>query len=259
MIISKLKNTAFYRYLKHRKNVRKFKTFSAIDKQRMDFYSQFMQPGDLVFDVGANLGNRTKIFLKLGAKVVGFEPQKLCADFLKGVLKDEDNFTLIESALGSEVSETEMFVSEKHTLSTLSEQWVNSTHQSGRFTQSEWSEKQIVQVTTLDRMIEKYGAPAFIKIDVEGYEFEVISGLSSPVKYMSIEFASENIDVTYQCIEHMSSLAEMVFQYSEGESMKFTLTDWVSKDDIKQFLHDETMRKKLAFGDVYIKIKELRK
>ena len=39
----------------------------------------------------------------------------------------------------------------------------------------------IVPATTLDELIAAYGIPAFVKIDVEGMEHEVLAGLSQPV------------------------------------------------------------------------------
>ena len=50
--------------------------------ERKEFYSEFIKEGDVVFDVGANKGNRTVIFLELGAKVVAVEPQKECYEHL---------------------------------------------------------------------------------------------------------------------------------------------------------------------------------
>ncbi len=40
-----------------------------------EFYSQFIRPGDLVFDIGANRGDRTEVFVQMGARVVAAEPQ----------------------------------------------------------------------------------------------------------------------------------------------------------------------------------------
>ena len=38
-------------------------------------YGQFVRPGDLVFDVGAHVGDRIAAFRRLGARVVAVEPQ----------------------------------------------------------------------------------------------------------------------------------------------------------------------------------------
>ena len=49
------------------------------NKRRLKrFYAQFIQPGDLCFDLGAHLGNRANAWLALGAKIVAVEPQPSC-------------------------------------------------------------------------------------------------------------------------------------------------------------------------------------
>lgn len=240
-------------YIKHYKDIKRFKILSEDDKHCIEFYKHFIKPGELVFDVGANMGNRTKIFLELDAKVVAFEPQKICSDFLKLALKNNDNFTLVDAALGTKEGEGEMLISDSHTVSTLSKHWVEATKESGRFSQCEWNKKQNVPITTLDIEIKKFGIPSFIKIDVEGYEFEVLSGLRHPVPCVSIEFAAENITNTFKCIDYMKSLSNVLFQFSEGESLHFHLPAWISDREIKNFLEKISYKNKSAWGDVYIK------
>ena len=235
------------------KNIKKFRKLREDRKRWVEFYQQFIKPGDLVFDVGANMGTRTKVFLELDAKVVAFEPEKRCSDFLESDLKGEDNFTLIKAALGDKEAEAEMLLGDAHALSTLSQHWVKTTQESGRFSQHTWNERQHVRVTTLDNVIQKFGVPSFIKIDVEGYEFEVLSGLTYPIPCISIEFAVEVIENTYKCIEYMNSLSNVSFQFSADESIKFYLPTWVADKEIKRNLAKISEQNKLAWGDVYIK------
>ena len=123
------------------------------DELRRQFYGQFVGPGDLVFDVGANVGNRTKVFLKLGCRVVAFEPQASCVGTLRKLYARNGSFTLVEEALGS---------------------------RPGRFRRHDWTQTQPVTVTTLDQAVSCHGLPRFIKIDVEGFELEALAGLSTP-------------------------------------------------------------------------------
>ena len=55
---------------------------SAREKHELEtfanFYGVFLLPGDLCFDIGANLGNRTRCFRHLGCEVVSVEPQTFC-------------------------------------------------------------------------------------------------------------------------------------------------------------------------------------
>lgn len=235
------------------KNRKRFRVLSEEEIRCAEFFRQFIKPNDLVFDVGANMGSRTKVFLYLNARVVAFEPQKTCSDYLKSVLKNEKDFRLVEMALGGEEGEGEMFISDVHAISTLSQHWTKVTKESGRFSSFEWSGKQHVGITTLDRAIREFGTPDFIKIDVEGYELEVLSGLTHPIRCISIEFAAETIEKTYKCIEYLSSLSEVTFQYSTGESMKFDLPIWVPAQEMKRYLAEISKQNEMAWGDVYIK------
>jgi FkbM family methyltransferase len=242
-----------YSYLLKHKDFRNLGMWSQEDERRLKFYRCFIKPNDLVFDVGANMGNRTKIFLKLNAKVVALEPQKMCAKFLESAFKNEKNFTLIRKALGAQNGEAEMFIANEHTISTLSKHWVTATKKSGRFRKNTWNKRQLVEITTLDNMIKQFGIPSFIKIDVEGYEYEVLSGISIPIDYMSIEFAAENIKNTYKCIEYMNSLSDVLFQIVKGEDTIFYLPEWISGEELKSRLSDIINQDSLAWGDIYIK------
>jgi FkbM family methyltransferase len=247
------KDRSGYWYLLNHKNIRNLRILSQEDERSLKFYEHFIKPNDLVFDVGANMGNRTKLFLRLNAKVVAFEPQKMCAEFLESAFKREKSFTLIKKALGAKNSEAEMFIANEHTISTLSKHWVTATKESGRFRQNTWNKRQLVEITTLDNMIKQFGIPSFIKIDVEGYEYEVLSGISIPIDYISIEFASENIENTYKCIEHMNSISDVLFQIVTGEETTFYLPEWIPGKELKKRLSDIINQDSLAWGDIYIK------
>ena len=166
------------------------------DAAMLEFYAQFVSSGDLVFDVGANVGNRVNIFLKLEAEVVAIEPQDECIDLLKSLFGESEKLTIVQGVLGSSVGEAELMVSSANTLSTLSEEWVESVKSSGRFSKFSWDSRKSVSMTTLDQLIQHHGSPALIKIDVEGFEHEVVAGLSEPVRNVSLEFTPECIGST---------------------------------------------------------------
>ncbi|PLX83451.1 MAG: FkbM family methyltransferase [Desulfuromonas sp.] len=222
-----------------------------MDTARRNFYARFVEAGSLVFDVGANLGNRSKVFLALGAETVAFEPQPFCADFLTNVLRHEPRFRLVRKALGATTGRAEMYISNAHTLSSLSPSWIEATKQSGRFSDYSWGQKEQVEVTTLDKAIAKYGRPSFIKIDVEGYESQVLAGLSSPVDYISIEFTFEFLEDTFRCIELIEKIAPGAqYQYSRGETMALALEEWVSALRFREILNNFSQNEA---GDIYIR------
>ena len=219
-------------------------------QQKVRLYSKFLRRGELCFDVGANIGNRTEAFLEIGARVVAVEPQAECARILREKFHANPNFTLIEAALGDSEREADMLISNANVLSSLSSEWVQTVMASGRFAGYNWDRKQKVTITTLDHLVMAYGEPAFVKIDVEGFEYQVLRGLSRPVRSLSFEFVPEFGDAALRVISHLQSLGNVEFNYSLGESMVLELTKWVSGpglvDILKGFGADS-----IIFGDVY--------
>lgn len=223
----------------------------------IDFYSKLISPGDLVFDVGANVGSRTRIFLELGANVVAIEPQDACVDILQGLknkieLRKNQELIILKKALGESECMSEMMISNVKVLSSLSKEWIDSVKKSGRFSDYVWNKKLPVSMTTLDGLIQEYGMPSFIKIDVEGYEFEVLKGLSWPVKNISLEFTPECLHMTYKSIEYLDSLGKAIFNYSLGESMQMSLNNYVAANALINIL-DKYKNNHKIFGDIYCK------
>lgn len=218
--------------------------------KRFNFYSQFVKKEDLCFDIGANYGNRSEIFLKLGAKVIAVEPQPLPYKFLKRKFKNK--ITIDSRALGSENGNAKMFISSASTLTSLSTEWIDKVKEN-RFKEATWNNQIEVEVTTMDNLIDQYGKPDFCKIDVEGYEFEVLKGLSKSIKYISFEFTfPEFVDKAINCIEHLNQLGKMVCNYSEGEKMELGLNEWVSPNIFIDSLNKFSDRG-IIDGDIYVK------
>jgi FkbM family methyltransferase len=222
-------------------------------------YSQFLKSGDVFFDVGANHGNRiSPIVNKLDrrgekVKIVAVEPQAECVKILK--MKFGNKITIIPKGLGERDGEQTMLISNADVLSSFATEWIEATKQSGRFAGTEWYEKRNIQMTTLDKLIEEFGAPSFIKIDVEGYELEVLKGLTQPVKMLSFEYATpENTDQCVACIERISNISggSVLCNYSIGESMKWALSEWLPPDKMVALVRTPEFENS-AFGDVYVK------
>lgn len=220
------------------------------NEKLFNFYTRFVRPGDLCFDVGASYGNWTETFLKLGARVVSVEPQKIPARFLRR--KFSDKIILITKALGSKKGTQKMFVSNATALSSLSKDWVNKV-KLRRYRSVEWNGEIEIEIITLDELIKSYGTPNFCKIDVEGYELEVFKGLSQPIPMLSFEFTiPEFTSNAIECIIHLRSIGEIECNYSPFETFDFALEKWLSSTDfLKIFpkLESENCR----YGDIYIK------
>jgi FkbM family methyltransferase len=246
-----VKGTFLYGALRKFKARKAYRQWTPHDREMREFYSKMLSQGELCFDVGANVGNRVKIFLKLHANVIAIEPQHECERVLREIYGRNRNVTIVQKALGESEGEAEMLISNAHTISSLSPEWIESVRKSGRFSMYTWDKKQVVPVTTLDRLIAQYGMPSFIKIDVEGYEYQVIRGLSRPARMLSLEFTPEFMESTFNCIHHLRKLGDIRLNYSIGETMSFGLEKWVGHEEMSKILSNFGNDNKL-FGDVYV-------
>jgi FkbM family methyltransferase len=225
-------------------------------RRRVGFYRQFVSRGGLCFDVGANRGDRVELLLAVPARVVAVEPQSSCHPVLRERFGRDPRFTLVTSALGAEPGEAELFAADDaqtSVLATLSREWAQSVRASGRFAERRWERRECVDVTTLDSLIADYGMPEFCKIDVEGYEAEVLAGLSTPVAGISIEFTPERPEATDACLARLADLGAYEFNYSLNESLVLASERWSSSDDLLMALAT-FQGDSLIFGDVYARL-----
>lgn len=217
------------------------------DREMLRFYSRFIHKGDLCFDVGAHMGNRTEIFLKLGAKVIAVEPQEDCINQLREKFNNEPRLTLVNKGLSDKEGELTLYICEDATtISTFSDKW-----KTGRFSNYEWNIEKLIPVTTLDNLMKEFGLPVFCKIDVEGFEFQVLKGLSRPITYISFEFTREFFNDVESCVNYLLSLGYVKFNCSLGESAKMLFQSWVTAKKLYQRL--DLVDDSLLWGDIYAK------
>ncbi len=216
------------------------------------FYSQFVNRGELCFDVGANVGRRTKVFLKLEAMVIAIEPQEHCMDKLRKKYGNNNRVVLVQKALGERKGQAQMMLCDSHSLSSLSKSWVETVKASGRYSSCTWNRTVTVPVVSLDGLISQYGKPAFMKIDVEGYEYEVLKGLSQPIRALCFEFTPEFMDSAIKCVEHLSKIGPAKFNYClEDKPTSFVLSKWYTSERMREVL--ESLRSRRTVGDIYVK------
>lgn len=203
--------------------------------QWLSFYKDTLPKNPTVFDVGAHVGSKTRSMRKAGAKVIALEPQQPFARFLRKTLPSD--VVLIEAAAGEKETQAEMSVSTKHpTVSSLRNDFVSSATSAPGFQKVRWDQKQIVQITTLDALISQYGIPNYIKIDVEGFELEVLKGLTHSVELISFEVLAGFPKLALEVIDRLSELGEYEFNVVIGEKATFSWNEWQEQKVVKDWI-----------------------
>ncbi len=237
--------------------------------QRRAFYARFITPGSLVFDVGANLGERTADFLALGARVVAVEPQPGLARHLRerfdaasacNPARDPEpaRVRVVEAALGPEPGRADLITASYHTVASMSPSWIERVSASGRFADIRWGATISVHVETCDRLIATHGLPDFMKIDVEGFEDRVLAGLSRPVPAVCFEFTPEHAPCADACLRRLDALARSagcayLYNFGMGEHAALTLPHWLERDAIAEHLR-RFDGDRVSFGDIYARL-----
>ena len=221
------------------------------DTAAMDaLYARFVQPGELVFDVGSHVGDRIAAFRRLGARVVACEPNPSLVPTLRGLYGEDEMVTLETVAVGRSTGDIEMRINtDNPTVSTASTEFVKASQGAPGWQGQIWETSVKVPMTTLDTLIARHGVPAFIKIDVEGFEAEALAGLTQPVKALSFEFTTIQRDVAHACIARCHELGHLRYNAALGESQTLVHNDWQSAEAIGRWLDDLPMS--ANSGDVY--------
>jgi hypothetical protein len=117
------------------------------------------------------------------------------------------------------------------------------------FERVRWSPGGTVEVVTLQSLVERYGEPAFVKIDVEGLEADVLAGLATPVRGLSFEYLAATRTIALACIDRLAELGRYRYNWSLGESHRLAVPCWIEPQRMRDVL--EALPVDAPSGDVY--------
>ena len=166
----------------------------------------------MVFDIGANVGKFTAKCLKQNPRceVVLVEPNKELIPGLETQFRNRNVVILNELVSSADDEFVDFFIGSENTISTACIDWMRNS----RFSNShQWSSPVRKRTVTLSSLVARYGKPDLIKVDVEGYEYEVFLGLDSKQGEICFEWSEEQFHMVNMTCEHLVRLGYKDFGY----------------------------------------------
>jgi len=192
----------------------------------------------LIFDVGANVGNKSIVFSEISEKIVLFEPDFKSVKMLRARFKNKSKFIIVQSAIGSKVGDANYYsISNDSAYNSLSEKHMNTVVKNRNIVNNHKVKRYTVKTNTLNDFIKEYGRPYYLKIDVEGYEKEVLLGLNEIIPVISFEanipeFLSETIDI----IDYLKALSLDNYLYNYSVNNKLESINYLTADKFKDLV-----------------------
>ncbi len=208
---------------------------------QMEHYARFLKAGDLCFDIGANIGRKSEVFLELGARVIAVEPQPENAQEFWARLGGHPRLELVRKGVGEQPGTATLHINPRFggAVSSMRPDWTVGGDRTVE-----------VELTTLDQLIDRFGMPAFCKIDVEGYEMETLRGLTRAIPAISIEYNASAVERTLECVNYLSRFGSARVNFTPFDESRFLFDDWTDLSSVEARLAEVLVA--IPWGDLFL-------
>lgn len=200
------------------------------------FHKKFLCNEDLIFDLGANHGDKTYIFNKFSKKVVCFEPENKMFSILKNRF-NKKKILLKKKIISNKIENIKFLVVKgNEAYSTINKKSLN---QFNHINKGNIITK-IVRSSTLNNEIKTLGIPDYIKIDCEGAEKKILCNLKHKIRIISFEL---NLPYFYKdgdtIIKYFASTFNSKFNIRIQDSFEFKFKKNISGYKCTNFLKNK--------------------
>jgi FkbM family methyltransferase len=195
----------------------------------------------MYFDIGSNIGDWTLANINQCNKIISIEASPITFKQLVNNCKNDKIICLNYAVCNNNGNDITFYQANCNVLSTINKDWL--TKDTSRFYNEAYTEI-ICKTITIDKLIEQYGLPDLIKIDVEGGEYECITSLSQKVELLCFEWASEVNDISFKCIDYLFNLGftQFYIQFSDNYLFRPQNNDFYDISTIKTKLSNTVLK-----------------
>lgn len=203
------------------------------------FFRRLLNGRDLVFDVGASNGDKARLFTRIVDRLICVEPNPEGAARLVERFGNDPRITVVPQGVADSpgTGTISVYSGDQSGFSSFSQRWIEDHGAPTRTAE--------VTLVTLEDLISRFGRPSYIKIDVEGYEVNVLRGLRSSIPLVSFEcnlpmFLSE----TLECITLLERLSKnCLFNFCTSEPpFDFAMDAWITAGEMRAIVTGRNLR-----------------
>jgi FkbM family methyltransferase len=218
------------------------------------FFRPLLDDGALVFDVGANVGEWTDSFRRLGCRVVAVEPQPDCAAAIETRYADDPLVEVVAAAVGDRPGVQPLFQARIHSEhASMAPDFMEALVAAGMMPADAWGEPLEVRVVTLDELAARHGDAEYVKLDVEGFEPAALAGLSNAPRLLSFEFHRATWEGAARSLELVERLGHYECNVTMGEWLDFGAPRWRPPATVAAELE---ALPRTAWGNVFARLAE---
>lgn len=185
-----------------------------------------MTTNKILLDVGANVGLYTDANFDKFDTFILVEANPALAEKLKNKYKNKPNCHIVSGIVSNKEKET-FYIANVDTISTADIEWVEKSRFSNT-TVFRWHPIEGIPTITLDNIISTYGEPSLLKIDVEGYEYNVLLSLTKKIPMLCFEWSEEKKEELLLTLEHLQKLGftKYYIQYKDEYTFRVKDNEW---------------------------------